>query len=93
MVQWARVKVYPSKIRTAGLVTEATRRTMSGKQARRTSFTISRLGRGEALSVIESFEAELSRRQPPPLEARRLLPLLTEGLRELRRERVPENWL
>ncbi|ATB41482.1 hypothetical protein CYFUS_006948 [Cystobacter fuscus] len=53
----------------------------------------SRLGRGEALSVIQSFEAELSRRQPPPPEARRLLPLLTEGLRDLRRERVPENWL
>jgi len=53
----------------------------------------SQLGRGEALSVIHSFETELSRRHPPPPEARRLLPLLTEGLRELRRDRVPENWL
>ncbi|MET0404982.1 MAG: hypothetical protein ABW123_21380 [Cystobacter sp.] len=53
----------------------------------------SRMSRGEALSLIRSFEMELTRRQPSPPEARRLLPLLTEGLRELRRERVPENWL
>jgi hypothetical protein len=53
----------------------------------------SRLGRKEALALIRSFEAELGRRNPRPLEAQRLLPLLTEGLRDLQRSRIPDNWL
>ncbi|HYO52864.1 hypothetical protein [Archangium sp.] len=53
----------------------------------------SRLGRGEALVVIQSFKAELARRNPPPVEAQRLLPLLTEGLRDLQRSYIPDNWL
>ncbi len=53
----------------------------------------SRLGRKEALALIQSFESELARRNPRPVEAQRLLPLLTEGLRELQRSRIPDNWL
>jgi hypothetical protein len=53
----------------------------------------SRLGRQEALAFIERFEAELTHRHPRPVEARRLLPLLTEGLRDLQRSHVPDNWL
>jgi hypothetical protein len=53
----------------------------------------SRLGRKEALAFIQTFEAELARRHPPPAEARRLLPLLTKGLRDLRRSHIPDNWL
>ncbi|QRK04901.1 hypothetical protein JQX13_32400 [Archangium violaceum] len=53
----------------------------------------SRLGRKEALALIQSFEAELSRHNPRPEEAQRLLPLLTEGLRDLQRSRIPENWI
>jgi hypothetical protein len=53
----------------------------------------SRLGRKQALAFIERFEAELTHRHPRPVEARRLLPLLTEGLRDLQRSHVPDNWL
>ncbi|MFY0565646.1 hypothetical protein ACN28E_17635 [Archangium lansingense] len=53
----------------------------------------SRLGRKQALALIQSFESELARRSPRPVEAQRLLPLLTEGLRELQRSRIPDNWL
>lgn len=53
----------------------------------------SRLGRKEALALIQSFESELGRRSPRPVEAQRLMPLLTEGLRELQRSRIPDNWL
>ena len=53
----------------------------------------SRLGRKEALALIQSFEAELGRRHPRPVDAQRLLPLLTEGLRELQRSHIPDNWL
>ncbi|KFA87665.1 hypothetical protein [Archangium violaceum] len=53
----------------------------------------SRLGRKETLALIQSFEAELRRWNPRPVEAQRLLPLLTEGLRELQRSRIPDNWL
>ncbi|ATB32153.1 hypothetical protein [Melittangium boletus] len=53
----------------------------------------SQLSRAEALSRIQSFGAELSRRQPPPRDAVRLWPLLSEGLRELNRAHIPEQWL
>jgi hypothetical protein len=53
----------------------------------------SRLGRKEALAVVQSFEAELARSHPRPVEAQRLLPLLTEGLRDLRPSHIPDNWL
>ena len=53
----------------------------------------SQLSRAEALARIQSFGAELSRRQPPPLDAQRLWPLLTDGLRELGRAHIPDNWL
>jgi hypothetical protein len=53
----------------------------------------SRIGRAEALALIQSFEAELARHHPRPVEAQQLLPLLTEGLRDLQRSRIPENWL
>jgi hypothetical protein len=53
----------------------------------------SRLGRKEALAFIQSFETELARRHPHPVEARRLVPLLTEGLRDLQRSHIPDNWL
>ncbi len=53
----------------------------------------SRLGRKETLALIQSFEAQLARWNPRPLEAQRLLPLLTEGLRDLQRSSIPDNWL
>ncbi|WNG45995.1 hypothetical protein F0U60_19170 [Archangium minus] len=53
----------------------------------------SRVSRGESLVLIQSFEAELARRHPRPVEAQRLLPLLTEGLRDLQRSHIPDNWL
>jgi hypothetical protein len=53
----------------------------------------SRLDRQGALALIQSFEAELGRRNPRPVEAQRLMPLLTEGLRDLQRSRIPDNWL
>jgi hypothetical protein len=53
----------------------------------------SRLGRKETLALIQSFEAQLARWNPQPLDAQRLLPLLTEGLRDLQRSSIPDNWL
>ena len=53
----------------------------------------SRLGRKETLALIQSFEAQLARWNPRPLDAQRLLPLLTEGLRDLQRSSIPDNWL
>jgi hypothetical protein len=53
----------------------------------------SRLDRQGALALIQSFETELGRRNPRPVEAQRLMPLLTEGLRDLQRSRIPDNWL
>ena len=53
----------------------------------------SRLSRAEALAQVHAFGTELALRHPPPEAARRLWPLLSEGLGELRRTHVPENWL
>lgn len=51
----------------------------------------SKLSRKEALEQIERFEDKLGSTIPGPAE--RLLPLLTNGLRDLRSSVVPNNWI
>lgn len=51
------------------------------------------LSRADALGQIAEFEAKLSAADPKPAAAQQLLPLLTEGLRDLRATRIPENWV
>ncbi len=53
----------------------------------------SRLSRREALAKIAEFERALAERNPKPGAAQALLPLLTEGLRDLSPSRIPANWV
>jgi len=52
-----------------------------------------KMSRAEALENIARFEQVLSDSEPPPQAAQDLLPLLTEGLRDLNPSRIPENWI
>ncbi len=51
------------------------------------------LSRKDALAQIAAFEARLGQAQPAPELAARLLPLLTEGLRDLNPSRIPDGWV
>ncbi len=51
------------------------------------------LSRADALGKIAEFEAKLASANPAPAEAQRLLPLLTDGLRDLKATRIPETWV
>jgi hypothetical protein len=51
------------------------------------------LTRAEGLATIAEFERKLASANPVPASARQLLPLLTEGLRDLRASRIPEAWI
>ena len=51
------------------------------------------LSRADALAKIAEFETKLSSANPKPAAAQTLLPLLTEGLRDLKASRIPETWV
>lgn len=51
------------------------------------------LSRADAMAQVQAFEQKLSSTTPRPAAAERLLPLLTEGLRDLRPSRIPEGWV
>jgi len=51
------------------------------------------LSRADALAQIAQFEQKLAGTTPRPAAADRLLPLLTEGLRDLKPSRIPEAWV
>ncbi len=53
----------------------------------------SRLSRAEALQKIDEFERAYRASANPPEAARQLLPLLTEGLRDLSPSRIPDAWV
>ncbi|GIW72574.1 MAG: hypothetical protein KatS3mg102_2116 [Planctomycetota bacterium] len=53
----------------------------------------SQLSRAEALAAIERFERALTQRVPPPREAAELLPILVDGLRDLRPSVIPNTWV
>lgn len=53
----------------------------------------STLSRKDALAQIAAFEQKLASTNPQPELARRLLPLLTEGLRDLNPSRIPDGWV
>lgn len=53
----------------------------------------SRLSRADALAQVASFEARLASTNPAPAAARALLPVLTDGLRDLKAQHVPETWI
>ena len=58
-----------------------------------TAPNFSSMSRKDALAQIAAFEAKLARTPDAPAEARNLLPLLTEGLRDLNPSRVPFAWI
>lgn len=51
------------------------------------------LTRADALRQIEAFEQALNTASPQPEAAQQLLPLLTEGLRDLSSSRIPPAWV
>lgn len=51
------------------------------------------MSRGDALAKISEFEAKLAGTNPKPAAASRLLPLLTDGLRDLKASQIPETWV
>jgi murein DD-endopeptidase MepM/ murein hydrolase activator NlpD len=53
----------------------------------------STMSRADALAQVAQFEQKLASTTPRPAAAERLLPLLTEGLRDLKPSRIPEGWV
>lgn len=53
----------------------------------------SKLSRAEALASIAAFEQAASGLNPQPRAVQTLLPMLTEGLRDLSAARIPESWI
>lgn len=51
------------------------------------------LSRADAMRAVEAFEAKANSTSPVPGAAAQLLPLLTEGLRDLRQSRIPDSWI
>jgi hypothetical protein len=51
------------------------------------------LSRADAMAQVKAFEEKLATMSPKPAAADRLLPLLTEGLRDLKPARIPEGWV
>ncbi|MBL8918869.1 MAG: LysM peptidoglycan-binding domain-containing protein [Myxococcaceae bacterium] len=51
------------------------------------------LSRGDALAQIAQFEAKLASTNPKPAVADRLLPLLQNGLRDLKPNTIPDAWI
>ena len=51
------------------------------------------MSRQDALAQIAAFENKLATTSPKPELAARLLPLLTEGLRDLNPSRIPDGWV
>lgn len=51
------------------------------------------LSRADALAQIAQFEQKLASTTPRPAAADRLLPLLTNGLRDLKPSHIPEAWI
>ncbi len=49
--------------------------------------------RADAVRSIAEFERKASQTSPLPAAAQRLLPLLTEGLRDLSSARIPDSWI
>ncbi len=52
-----------------------------------------KLGRSEALGQIAAFEQKVAGLSPVPAQARALLPLLADGLRELSPRVIPDSWV
>jgi hypothetical protein len=51
------------------------------------------MSRSDALAKIAEFETKLAGTNPKPAAATRLLPLLTDGLRDLKASQIPETWV
>lgn len=51
------------------------------------------LSRADAMAQVKAFEDKLSTMSPKPAAASRLLPLLTDGLRDLKPTQIPEGWV
>lgn len=51
------------------------------------------LSRADALKKIDELATKLGQTNPPPAAATRLLPLLQDGLRDLKPSAIPEAWV
>ncbi|MDP3506142.1 MAG: LysM domain-containing protein [Myxococcales bacterium] len=51
------------------------------------------LSRADAMRAVAEFERKASSTNPVPAAAQSLLPLLTEGLRDLKASRIPDSWI
>lgn len=51
------------------------------------------LSRADAMAQVARFEAALSAATPRPAAAEQLLPRLTDGLRDLKPNQIPESWV
>jgi len=51
------------------------------------------LSRADAMRAVSEFERKASSTSPLPAAAQRLLPLLTDGLRDLSSTRIPDSWI
>ncbi|MBL8950851.1 MAG: hypothetical protein JNK82_08750 [Myxococcaceae bacterium] len=52
-----------------------------------------KMTRKEAVDAIAGFETALAAANPKPAAAKELSTLLTEGLRDLKRDRIPDGWI
>ncbi|MCA2981128.1 MAG: LysM peptidoglycan-binding domain-containing protein [Myxococcaceae bacterium] len=53
----------------------------------------STLSRADAMRVVAAFEQKARSTSPLPSAAQRLLPLLTDGLRDLKAAQIPDSWI
>jgi len=53
----------------------------------------STLSRKDALAQVAAFEAKLKSMSPKPAAAQTLLPLLTDGIRDLKASQIPSTWI
>jgi hypothetical protein len=53
----------------------------------------STLSRADAMRVVSEFERKAASTSPLPAAAQRLLPMLTDGLRDLKASQIPDSWI
>jgi hypothetical protein len=51
------------------------------------------MSRADAMRVVSEFERKAGSTSPLPAAAQRLLPMLTDGLRDLKPSQIPDSWI
>jgi hypothetical protein len=55
--------------------------------------TFATMSRADAMRVVSEFERKAGSTSPLPAAAQRLLPMLTDGLRDLKPSQIPDSWI